>query len=190
LIVIIIHISVRSLRIENGTIMNSKLKPQDILVMVKILLLDKNPWSIGSLAESIELSKSETHSAIKRCDIAGLYNPISKTPIKSSLEEFIFHGVKYAFPVVPGSISRGIPTAHSAKPMSEFVESADSDMYVWPYEYGKVRGISIEPLYVSVPRAALKDPKLYELLSLIDCLRTGKARETTIAEKEIRKIIK
>lgn len=171
--------------------MQKKLKPQDVLVIVKILLWEEKSWSIGSLAESINLSKSETHAAIKRCDFAGLYNPISKKPIKSALEEFLLHGVKYVFPVVPGAISRGIPTAHSSKPMSEFIESDDNDdQYVWPYENGKIRGISIAPLYVSVPEAALKDQKLYELLSLLDCLRIGKAREIIIAQKEIKKKLK
>ena len=35
--------------------------------------------------------------------------------------------------------------------------------------------------------AAKSDPKLYELLALVDTLRVGRARERTMAEEELRK---
>lgn len=57
---------------------------------------------------------------------------------------------------------------------------------MWPYGKGKVRGHSIVPLYLSVPEAALKDVKLYELLALVDALRVGRAREREIAIKELK----
>jgi hypothetical protein len=38
-----------------------------------------------------------------------------------------------------------------------------------------------------VPKAALSDPHLYELLVLVDALRDGKARERDIAVKELTK---
>jgi hypothetical protein len=58
---------------------------------------------------------------------------------------------------------------------------------VWPYGHGKLRGHSIVPLYPSVPEAATKDPKLHELLALVDALRVGKAREREIAICELKK---
>ena len=41
------------------------------------------------------------------------------------------------------------------------------------------------PLYSSVPKACKADPKLYELLALVDAIRDGRARERKIAVKEI-----
>jgi hypothetical protein len=57
---------------------------------------------------------------------------------------------------------------------------------VWADDEGSVRGESIEPLYPSAPRAAREDPKLYELLALVDALRIGRARERKLAEALLR----
>jgi hypothetical protein len=43
------------------------------------------------------------------------------------------------------------------------------------------------PLHKNVPKAALADPHLYELLVLVDALRDGKARERELAVKELSK---
>ena len=51
---------------------------------------------------------------------------------------------------------------------------------------GNVSGQAIEPLYAGASKAAKEDPKLYELLSLVDALRVGKAREQNLAEDELR----
>jgi hypothetical protein len=48
-----------------------------------------------------------------------------------------------------------------------------------------VRGYEFSPLYGSVPQACKVDPKLYELLVLVDAIRDGRARERKIAIKEI-----
>jgi hypothetical protein len=61
--------------------------------------------------------------------------------------------------------------------------------FVWPFEQGKVRGVSLSPIYETAPFAAEKDPKLHELLSLVDSLRIGGAREKKLAEAELRKRI-
>ena len=63
----------------------------------------------------------------------------------------------------------------------------DRDVYVWAFGQGKVKGQEIKPLYRSVPEAVKDDPKLYELLCLIDALRVGKVREQELAAEELRK---
>ena len=50
---------------------------------------------------------------------------------------------------------------------------------------GEIRGLSIEPLHPSAPRAASRDPRFYELLALVDVLRLGGPREKALAEKEL-----
>ena len=150
--------------------------------MLKILLWKESKWSVARLAESVGMSASETHGAIKRCEKSGLYNPITRMPVLSSLEEFIIHGLKFAFPVEPGPPDRGMPTAHSAPPLSNLITSND-DLFVWPYDKGTVRGISITPLYSSVPFACSRDQELYEYLALIDAVRIGRVREKNMAEE-------
>jgi hypothetical protein len=44
-----------------------------------------------------------------------------------------------------------------------------------------VRGYSLVPLYKRAALAALADPQLYELLSLVDALRDGRIRERKLA---------
>ena len=39
---------------------------------------------------------------------------------------------------------------------------------VWPDPEGQVRGYEFSPLYSSVPHACKADPKLYELLALVE----------------------
>lgn len=46
-------------------------------------------------------------------------------------------------------------------------------------------GHSVLPLHKCAPEASKKDPKLYQLLALIDVLRVGEAREKNIAKKRL-----
>jgi hypothetical protein len=54
---------------------------------------------------------------------------------------------------------------------------------VWPHPKGMARGLSLAPLYPSVPDAALKDERLYAVLTLFDAIRSGQAREREAAQK-------
>ena len=162
-----------------------QLKPQDVLLLLKIVS-DNNPsWNQKPLAEALGLSQSEVSEAVARCKYSGLLAPNGKTVMKMSLMEFLQYGLRYVFPQKPGAVVRGVPTSHSAKPLSDEIQSAEA--YVWPYGKGTVRGHSIIPLYPSVPEAALKDEKLHELLALADALRVGRARERELAVKELTK---
>jgi hypothetical protein len=163
---------------------NNQLKPQDILMLLKIVS-DNNPsWNQKPMAEDLGLSQSEVSEAVSRCKYAGLLDPKGKTVMKLSLLELLQFGVRYVFPQKPGAVVRGVPTSHSAVPLKNKIESTEH--YVWPYAKGTVRGHSIIPLYSSVPEAALKDDKLYELLALVDALRVGRAREKELAIIEIK----
>ena|SRR5258707_12590897 len=85
------------------------------------------------------------------------------------------------FPSARGSLVRGVPTGASAEPLkSRFLEDGDPPA-VWPYAEGKVRGISLAPLYKGAPKAALRDPKFYGVLALCDAIRSGRTRERNLA---------
>ena len=61
------------------------------------------------------------------------------------------------------------------------------DKLVWPYPKGEERGQSVEPLYPTVVESAQQNPKLYELLALVDALRVGRVRERELAAIELEK---
>lgn len=164
---------------------NQQLKPQDVLLLLKIVSDNAPSWSQKPVAEALGLSQSEVSEAVGRSKYAGLLAPNGKAVMKMALLEFLQYGLRYVFPIKPGAVVRGVPTSHSAKPLSDEIQS--SEAYVWPYGQGTVRGHSILPLYPSVPEAALKDEKLHELLALADALRVGRAREKELAVKELKK---
>ena len=69
------------------------------------------------------------------------------------------------------------------------IVSAGDEIHVWPYAKGHTRGLAVEPLFKSVPEAALKDNRLYEYLALIDALRLGRQRESNLAKERLEKRI-
>ncbi len=119
------------------------LKPQDIVVVLKVHNLQDLEWTYSELAHSLHMSSSEVHAALKRCDASGLYDCSSRKVKQHCLLEFLIHGLKYVFPSQPGALSRGIPTAHSAEPLKNLLNVNPSDVYVWSHPHGTVRGQSI-----------------------------------------------
>lgn len=93
------------------------------------------------------------------------------------------YGAKYVFPPVWGSLARGVPTGYAAAPLNALIAPSPDPVPVWPHPKGAVRGVSLAPLYPSVPPAALKDGKLYAILAMFDALRSGQARERNAAQK-------
>jgi hypothetical protein len=166
------------------------MKPQDVLVLLKILSRKKNAWRQVDLAHELGMSQSEVAMALARARNAKLIDHSKKSLFKSALVELLVHALKYICPVEPGALVRGMPTAHSAPPLSKQIVSGEEDAYVWPDGGGDVRGQAIEPLYPSAPGAARKDPALYELLALVDAIRVGRVREQRIAIDEIKKRVR
>lgn len=137
------------------------------------------------LSFDLLISSSEISESLNRSVLSGLLSNNKKRIMKSSLLDFLTFGLKYVFPQKPGSIVRGIKTSHSTLPLSNIILS--DEIYVWPYFEGNSRGFSIEPLHPNVPKACLNDPKLHELLSLVDAIRLGNKREYTIAVEELKR---
>jgi len=165
------------------------LKPQDLLVLLKLISLKQAPWTYGCLSVDLAMSSSEVHACIKRCLNARLAKKNGRQimPILPNLEEFMVHGIKYVFMPEHGGMQRGMPTAYAAPPLCDhFIENAEPPP-VWAYPEGKVRGLSFSPLYKSAPQAAQKDANLYELLALTDAIRGGSVREKIIAINELKK---
>ncbi|MBI4124417.1 MAG: hypothetical protein HY466_00610 [Deltaproteobacteria bacterium] len=165
------------------------MRPQDVAVLLKIVALSGEPWRHIDLAQHLNLSQSEVSEALDRCKLAGLVSPDKKRVIHALLFEFLVYGLKYVFPVEPGAVCLGVPTAHSMAPLNKKIVSKKEEQYVWPAMNGKVRGHSIRPLYKKIAEAAEKDQKFHELLALVDAIRVGRAREQKLAIQELKKRI-
>lgn len=163
------------------------LKPQDIMVAVKLALLEEESWTYASLAKSLRMSPSEVHAAVKRGLAAKLLWKNGRRVKKQNVREFLIHGLKYAFSAEQGGEVRGIPTSYAAPAMADFFEAGDRPP-VWPDKNGSVRGVSVKPVYKSIPLVAKEDPEFYKVFALVDALRLGKARERAIAQEELGKV--
>lgn len=166
------------------------LKPQDVVVLIKLAIESGRPWSYTQLAYELSMSASEIHAGIKRATQARLFSKQLNRPHRKALEEFLIHGVKYAYSPTIGSLTRGIPTSFASPALRDkFALHDDSEIYVWPHPVGEYRGLELSPLYKSVPDTATRDSKFYEALSLLDAIRIGRAREKNIAEKLLLEMI-
>lgn len=158
------------------------LKPQDVLFLLKLVVLQGPASIFPAVPEALGLSKAEIHNSAKRVRGARLLPHDSWNPLRKNLLEFLVHGVKYAFPARHGSETIGMPTAYAAPPLKAQIVAGDSALPVWPDPEGSLRGQAMYPLYPSAPLAARRDPQLYELLTLVDAIRIGSVREQQLAE--------
>ncbi len=162
------------------------MRPQDIAVLIKMVADNDNELKFKDISYYLHLSGSEVSESINRSQIAGLVDGEKKKVFRQSLLEFISHGLQYVFPVVPGSSTRGIATAHSHEFMKSRIISKED--YVWPDSKGKLRGAAIEPLYPGLTRS-LGEPRFYKMMALLDAIRVGKTRESKLAKQELEKMI-
>jgi hypothetical protein len=160
------------------------IRPQDILVLLRLVQPSREKMRQIDIGYELGISPSEVGMGLNRLLKAKLIN-FNGQPVFAAVKEFLIHGLKYFYPVDPGPITRGIPTAHSAPPMNKHFNLEKNENYVWPSPRGKITGQSIIPLYKSAVNLVDKNKDVYELLTLIDTIRVGRAREVYMAEKEL-----
>ena len=80
------------------------MRPQDIAVLLKIVSIKNDGWRNIDIANDIHISPSEVSEALNRCKIARLIDSKKRSVHINSLKEFLLYGLKYVFPVEPGSI--------------------------------------------------------------------------------------
>lgn len=191
------------------------IKPQDIVILAKILAhMIKKKWATPPLSQhevafELCLSPSQINAALKRLYSAGLVGLMATThltvgspdpsashpkplPIIQACEEFFIHALKYVFPAKLGEISRGIATSYAGPSLKTQIVAGSDPIPVWPYGEGEARGVALKPLYHNVPESIAKhpDPLFYDLLTLLDAIRSGRARERQIAGQKLSEILK
>ncbi len=138
------HIAIRDTAMK-ATSYN--MKPQDIVILLKLISLENEMWQQKPLAEALKMSQSEISECVARCKYSGLIDSSGKKVIRNALMNFLEWGITYVYPQQPGAVVRGMATAHSAAPLSRSIVSRE--IYVWPYAKGKVKGHSIAPFLIS-----------------------------------------
>jgi DNA-binding MarR family transcriptional regulator len=158
------------------------LKPVDLAVALR--LVHKPEASYAELAADLSIAESSAHGSVQRLRLAGLLRPESRAVNRHSLVEFLEHGVRYVFPARFEAPARGVPTAYSAPPLAD--EFVADDKVVWPSHNGDVLGQAVTPLYDKATELVKNCRQVYELLTLVDAIRIGQARERTAAVAKIK----
>lgn len=166
------------------------IKPSDVAVMLYLFLHPHE--SFARMGAMLGISKSTAHDAVMRLERAGLVHVLVRGGAELAVGpalEFLQFGVPYVF--VPDILpkARGVRTGLAA--VGEWLESdaPDSLPTVWPSKLGESTGMGIKPLVAGAPDIALRDPRLYWLLALVDALRTGDVREREYARRAIRRAL-
>lgn len=162
------------------------LRPLGLFVALKIAVSPEEAATYQRLASALGLSSSQVHRAVKSAQASGLVLEEDKTRVdRRGLLELLAGGVRHVYPAAPGGATRGMPTAHSAPPLSSELSGGGPEL-VWPDPEGPARGMAVEPLSGRAPAAAKRDRRFYEVLALVDALRVGRARERALAEEHLR----
>ena len=169
------------------------LKPQDLLVAMKLAVLGDIEYSYESLGDSLGgMDQGAVHNAVERAKYASLiFGKKNKRGgglkvNRLALAEFIIHGAKYAFPAGESKAKiKGMPTADAIELIDEQLAPSDRLHWVWPDDEGE-EGYRCNPLHKNAVDAAKKDNKLYELLALLDSQRVGDARVKRIGADAIK----
>lgn len=160
------------------------LKPIDLMVLC--WLVSRGPAAVATtqaqLATGLGIAQSAVSRSLGQLRRSGLVE--DGEPRRTAAEELMVHGVRYVYPARLGPPTRGLPTAYSGPVLASLLV-ADS-VLVWPTEASEAFGPSLEPIHPAVPAAALRDAPFYEIMSLLDALRVGRARERKLAQSELR----
>ena len=165
------------------------LKPQDVIVLCKLLIEDEKELPYARMAEELGMSASETHAAIGRLQEGRLVASGGRNVQRQAFRDFLKYGISHVFPAKESGPSRGISTAWAAPVFDGAFNTSNEPPPVWAHPKGTVHGPSVVPLYKSGPDAALKDQRLYDYLALIDAVRLGRARERKFALEKLEALI-
>jgi hypothetical protein len=156
-------------------------KDSDVYVLSGLLARD-GAWTYRLLAERLRVPHAVVQRGLSRTEDAGLYSAPRRRVHLPHFEEFAIHALRFLAPARLGALTRGVPAAWAAPPMSGVITSSGEEPPpVWPYAHGQVRGQAIEPLHRAAPEAVGEWSDLGEILALLDSLRVGDARVRNVA---------
>jgi hypothetical protein len=155
--------------------------PTDLYVLAGVLSSEEERFTLRGLAARLCVDHTLVHRALKRAENADLYRESSKQVHLANFEELAIHAARFIAPARLGELTRGLPAAWAAEPISQLIHQAPSEPPpVWPSALGVVRGQALEPLHPAAVQAS-DDAPLAGLLAIIDSLRAGDVRVRKIA---------
>lgn len=158
------------------------LKPLDLYVLVALLALPpREGWTQAAFAQLLGVLQPALTRSLQRLAEAGLWDREARQVDIAGAEGLLVHAARFIVPPRLGPPARGLPTAHAVPPLAE--ELGGGDVLVWPDDEGSAVGTALTPLSPSAPRAARREPALHAMLSLVDGLRVGRARERAVAAR-------
>ena len=168
------------------------LKPQDVLVLLRMALPSSQPEFFNqlNLAHDLGMVPSEMSRLLQTCYQVRLIDDGSKRVNRTNLIEFLVHGLKYVFPANLGPPTIGVPTAWGVKGLFPSISAGNQP--VWPHVRGEVSGYSVEPLYKSIPELVIAhkiNEPLYFALASVDTLRIGEGRERQMAINYLKQVL-
>jgi hypothetical protein len=153
-------------------------------IAVALALASSPQAKLQELATGSARSIGEVHNALKRLSLARLLRPDTRQVEREPLLRFIQWGVPHSFPPTVGPLTRGVATARLGGVDGAGHEPPEAE-FVWPDPEGVSRGQAFAPPYPRAPRLVSANPELRALLSLLDLVRVGGAREQSAAVEEI-----
>ncbi len=166
------------------------LRPQDVVVAVQLRsdALQGRPRSTyAGLGLATGLSASQCHGAVGRLEAAGLSlrnsagaDSVPLEPLGRLLLQAVPLWLYPEHQGSPGAV-RGVPTAWSATPLSGVVVS--QRVVVWPHAQGVEAGDGLAPVHACilrgpcVPGEPRYNPRLHQILALVDAVRLGRPRD-------------
>lgn len=164
------------------------LRPFDIAVALRLVLVPEDRYE--PLAVALATSTSAVHRSVARLQHAGLCGAGSRTVQESSLQEFLAHGARFAFPAVHGPERLGLPTAGAHPELAALFDGEEPvRALVWPTEGGTVRAETLVPLFNGLTKVVSRDARLHRMLACVDGIRVGSPRQRRIAAERLEHLI-
>jgi hypothetical protein len=170
------------------------LRPQEVLVACKLLVVGRADWTFASLGKDLGMSPSEVHASVGRGRLAGILSASASKPsvVRPQLLSLVGTSVHDVFFARRGAVASGVPTSTSAPCLRGLFPGVRREIaQVWPCPSARrpTSGESILPLYPSVPLACQRDARLYRLMALVDVVRVGEPAEQKVAVDSLKKAI-
>jgi len=163
------------------------IRPIDVVIMLMLRVATEHDRSrpVAWLASELAVSSRLPYESLQRLAELRLVRS-DNTLVAPAFLTFIESAAPYVFPVSPGPIVGGMPTASSAAPLTDIFVATEGELaFVWPDAEGSLRGATVEPLHRSVPALARKHPQFYADIALVDGLRMQQPR----IRREARKLL-
>lgn len=161
------------------------LRPPDVVVLIALLHLRDEPWTIRSLAQQLHMPLAGAQRSLARLGETPVFDAATRQVSAFASDELLTHALPFVAPARLGAPTRGVPTAWGAEPLAGEL-AGGTEVPVWPDRNGKTRGPALAPLHAAVPELARQDQTMYESLALVDALRVGRARERSSALRHLR----